>query len=90
MALTTLPSLQRSVVPHVRKSYAKIPDVLEVPNLIQVQIDSFEWFKREGLRELFNEINPITDFSGNRMELRFLDYEFKEPSTPRLNTALET
>ncbi len=82
MAITTLPSLQRSVVPHVRKSYAKIPDVLEVPNLIQVQIDSFEWFKREGLRELFNEINPITDFSGNRMELRFLDYEFKEPKYP--------
>ncbi len=72
-------SLGQRSLPNVRKSYARIPDVLELPNLIQIQVDSFEWFKREGLRELFDEINPISDFTGNRMELRFLDYEFKPP-----------
>ena len=62
-----------------RKSYGKIADKLEVGNLIQTQLDSFEWFKREGLRELFNELNPITDYTGKNYELRFLDYEFGEP-----------
>src|SRR5579863_2767878 len=62
-----------------RKSYGQIADKLEVGNLIQTQLDSFEWFKREGLRELFNKINPITDYTGKNYELRFLDYEFGEP-----------
>src|ERR1700686_4066117 len=62
-----------------RKSYGQIADKLEVGNLIQTQLDSFEWFKREGLRELFNEINPITDYTGKNYELRFLDYEFGPP-----------
>jgi DNA-directed RNA polymerase subunit beta len=62
-----------------RKSYGQIADKLEVGNLIQTQLDSFEWFKREGLRELFNEINPITDYTGKNYELRFLDYEFGQP-----------
>ena len=81
MALTIVPSGYRkgNGIPTVRKSYARIPDVLELPNLIQIQVDSFDWFIREGLRELFDEINPITDFTGNRMELRFLDYEFRTP-----------
>src|SRR5438477_1928748 len=62
-----------------RTSYGRIPDKLEVGNLIQTQLDSFEWFQQEGLRELFNEINPITDYTGKKYELRFLDYEFGEP-----------
>ena len=52
-----------------RKSYGQIADKLEVGNLIQTQLDSFEWFKREGLRELFDEINPITDYTGKNYEL---------------------
>src|SRR5438552_6634745 len=64
-----------------RTSYGRIPDKLEVGNLIQTQLDSFEWFKREGLRELFNEINPITDYTGKNYELRFLDYEFGDPKS---------
>src|SRR5947209_3308705 len=68
-----------ATTPSVRKSYGQIADKLEVGNLIQTQLDSFEWFKREGLRELFNEINPITDYSGKNFELRFLDYEFGAP-----------
>src|SRR2546422_5935664 len=65
--------------PAARSSYGRIPDKLEVGNLIQTQLDSFEWFRSEGLRELFNEINPITDYTGKNYELRFLDYEFGDP-----------
>ena len=62
------------------RSYGRIESVLDVPNLIQVQIDSFEWFKSDGLKELFDEISPIEDFPGGRFELRFLDHNFKEPA----------
>src|SRR5579864_1696174 len=68
-----------ATTPSARHSYGRIADKLEVGNLIQTQLDSFEWFKREGLRELFNEINPITDYTGKNYELRFLDYEFGDP-----------
>jgi DNA-directed RNA polymerase subunit beta len=64
-----------------RVSYGQIADKLEVGNLIQTQLDSFEWFKKEGLRELFDEINPITDYTGKNYELRFLDYEFGTPKS---------
>ena len=62
-----------------QRSSARIPSVLDVPNLIQVQIDSFDWFKTEALTELFEGISPIEDFPGGRFELRFLDHSFKEP-----------
>jgi DNA-directed RNA polymerase subunit beta len=62
-----------------RKSYGQIADKLEIGNLIQTQLDSFEWFKKEGLKELFSELNPITDYTGKNYELRFLDYEFGDP-----------
>jgi DNA-directed RNA polymerase subunit beta len=62
-----------------RANYGQIADKLAVGNLIQTQLDSFEWFKKEGLRELFDEINPITDYTGKNYELRFLDYEFGDP-----------
>ena len=62
-----------------KRSYAQIPTVLDVPNLIQVQLDSFNWFKKEGLRELFDEISPIEDFQGGRFELNFGEHEFDEP-----------
>src|SRR5467141_1513310 len=62
-----------------RLSYGRIPDMLPVAELIETQIRSFNWFKREGLRELFEEINPITDYTGKNYELKFLDYEFGQP-----------
>jgi DNA-directed RNA polymerase subunit beta len=62
-----------------RVIYGQIADKLEVGNLIQTQLDSFDWFRKEGLRELFDEINPITDYTGKNYELRFLDYEFGTP-----------
>ncbi len=64
-----------------RKSYARIPDVLELPKLIEVQLKSFEWFLEEGLAELFAEVSPIVSFNKN-LELHFLDYRFDEPKYP--------
>jgi len=61
------------------KSFAKLPETLEIPDLIHVQLDSFRWFQEEGLRELFEEISPIQDYTGTRLELHFVDYEFREP-----------
>src|ERR671930_668781 len=52
-----------------RHSFARIPEVAPIPNLIKVQRDSFEWFLREGLKELFAEISPIQDFTGRNMDL---------------------
>src|SRR5688572_3315327 len=66
-------------LPTSEKSYAKIPPIMEMPNLIKVQLDSYEWFKNEGLRELLDEISPIQDFTGSKMELRFGEYSFGEP-----------
>ncbi len=62
-----------------RRSYARIPAVLPMPKLIQIQTDSFEWFKVDGLRQLFSEISPIQDFTGKSMELHFMDFHFGEP-----------
>src|SRR6186997_1428211 len=67
-----------------RKPYARIPEVLPIPNLIELQLNSFNWFIENGLRELFDEISPIQDFTGRVMELRFKDYEFEAPKYSEL------
>ncbi len=77
--MTTLVSPSQEAGTSGRKSYARIPEVLEVPNLIQIQINSFKWLLAEGIKELLAEISPIQDFTGGRYELRFEDYEFREP-----------
>ncbi len=60
------------------KSYARVPDVYPLPNLIHNQLRSYEWFKQFGLAELLDEISPIESFNGN-LEMYFLDYWFEEP-----------
>jgi len=55
-----------------RVSFGRIPDLRPMPGLIQIQLDSFEWFKKEGLRELFEEISPIEDFTGKNLSLEFI------------------
>src|SRR6188472_3330688 len=80
-------SSARARTPSGRISYARIDrkvdgisyEKFEIPNLIELQLDSFAWFVDKGLRELFDEISPIKDFTGKVMELQFLDYEFGEP-----------
>ncbi|HLT18519.1 MAG TPA: DNA-directed RNA polymerase subunit beta, partial [Thermomicrobiales bacterium] len=61
-----------------RYSFARVRHDYPLPNLIQVQRDSFEWFKTEGLKELLSEISPIVDYN-DKMELHFLDHQFLEP-----------
>ena len=61
------------------KSYARISPVLGIPNLIQSQIQSFDWLKTEALREVYQDISPIRDYTGNKYELYFLDHYFRSP-----------
>ncbi|MCL0029216.1 DNA-directed RNA polymerase subunit beta [Dehalococcoidia bacterium] len=79
MALSALQGKNGRNGTHHRRSYARLPAIVDVPNLIQVQIDSFEHFKNEALTELFDEISPIEDFTGGRFELSFLNHHFEEP-----------
>ena len=62
----------------VSRSFSRIREVMEIPNLIEIQSDSYQWFLDDGLKELFQDISPIDDFSGN-LSLDFLDYSFDEP-----------
>ncbi len=61
-----------------RRSFSRIHEVLELPNLIEIQTDSYQWFLDEGLREMFKDISPIDDFAGN-LSLEFTDYQLQEP-----------
>lgn len=61
-----------------RRSFARISEVLELPNLIEIQTASYQWFLDEGLREMFRDISPIEDFAGN-LSLEFIDYDLGEP-----------
>ena len=58
---------------NTRMSFSKIDETLDLPNLIDVQKKSYEWFRREGLMEVLRDVSPITDYSGN-LEIEFIDY----------------
>ncbi|MFA7088117.1 MAG: DNA-directed RNA polymerase subunit beta [Patescibacteria group bacterium] len=62
-----------------RKTFSTAKEVMAMPDLIEIQKDSYDWFLREGLAELFDEINPIADFIGRDLELYFEDYYLDEP-----------
>ncbi|MGX7347927.1 DNA-directed RNA polymerase subunit beta [Aerococcus vaginalis] len=62
----------------VRRSYSRINEVLELPNLIEIQTDSYQWLLDEGIKEMFQDISPIEDHSG-KLQLEFIDYQFDEP-----------
>ena len=62
----------------VRYSYAKIKEVLDMPNLIEIQTNSYDWFLRKGLQEIFKDISPIQDFTGN-LVLSFESFSLGEP-----------
>ncbi len=61
----------------MRKFYAKYQEILEMPNMLRIQKDSYEWFLETGLREVFKDVGVITDFSG-KLELSFLDYTMED------------
>ena len=71
-----------------RKSFAKIGDFIEMPNLIKVQKDSYDWFVEEGLGEVLRDISPIIDYSGN-LVLEFLDYYMEKDTKYTLEEAKE-
>ena len=79
-----LPVADSSTPAPGRTSYARIAEKRDIPNLIELQVKSFAWFHEKGLRELFDEISPIRDFTGKVMELQFLDYEFGDPKYTEL------
>ena len=62
---------------------------IAIPNLIQIQQKSFDWFKTEGLRELFEEISPIQDYAGGRFELNLLEHKFGEPQNNERKCRIE-
>ena len=71
-----------------RKDFAKVGDFIEMPNLIKVQRDSYEWFVKEGLGEVLKDISPIEDYSGN-LVLEFFDYYMEEKTKYTLEEAKE-
>ena len=62
-----------------RRYFTTLHEAIEMPNLIEMQLNSYDWFLKEGLRELFDEISPITDFIVRNLELSFLDYYVDTP-----------
>src|SRR5580765_6323576 len=87
MALAETRRAPLALTDGARHSFARIAEVTPIPNLIKVQRDSFNWFLREGLAELFAEISPIQDFTGKNMDLELAvpgpngepGYSFGEP-----------
>src|SRR5690242_10541692 len=84
--LAPLPSAPDAIAisPHLppapaRRRFGQIPDVMTMPHLTQVQRDSFAWFLTTGLRELLDEISPITDFSGQALTLHFGAFRLGAP-----------
>ena len=63
-----------------RKSFSRIKDVAEMPNLIEVQLDSYNWFLKEGLDEVFDDISSITNYGGN-LVLRFVGFHLDRDNT---------
>ncbi len=72
----------------VRKTFSKIGDFVDIPNLLKVQKDSYEWFVKEGLGEVLKDISPIEDYSGN-LVLEFFDYYMEEKTKYTLEEAKE-
>src|SRR3989344_3091976 len=64
---------------HGRRTFTPLKDAIPLPDLIEIQLSSYDWFFTEGLKELFEEISPIRDFIGRDLELYFLDYYLDEP-----------
>jgi len=79
MVFTPPRPTEKTTMPVSRKSYARLPQILDVPNLIKVQLDSFQRFQENGLKESLKEVSPIRDITANRLELSFIAYELREP-----------
>jgi len=83
-AQTWIPPKEVPVGRNTRMSFGKINEVLQMPNLIEVQKNSYNWFLNEGLQEVFRDVAAITDFTGN-LQLSFIDYRIDD--TPKYTIA---
>ena len=72
----------------IRKDFSKVGDYIEMPNLIKVQRDSYEWFLEEGLGDVLRDISPIEDYSGN-LVLEFFDYFMEDKTKYTIEEAKE-
>ncbi|MBU0577638.1 DNA-directed RNA polymerase subunit beta [Patescibacteria group bacterium] len=83
MATKTTASIKMSIKPtkvvNGRHYFTEVQDDYRLPTLIEIQLNSYQWFLSEGLKELLQEISPITDFSGKKMELHFLSHSLDKP-----------
>ena len=61
----------------LRKSFARTQEIMDMPNLLEIQKSSYKWFLETGLREVFRDVDSVTDYSGN-LELSFIDYSMNE------------
>ncbi len=75
-------SKSAKIAPSTRKFFTKTDDVIDLPNLVDHQNRSFQWFVDEGLGELLAEISPIDDYTGTKLSLSFKDYRFEPPKVP--------
>ena len=73
---------------NIRMSYSRQKEVLEMPNLIEVQKNSYDWFLKKGLKEVFEDISPITDYSGH-LSLEFTDFSLREEEAKYSSELLE-
>ena len=64
----------------MRKSYAKYEEILEIPNMLKIKKDSYQWFLKEGLREVFKDVGTITDFSGSEQRDTAVHSSWRESS----------
>lgn len=71
--------LQKKFLTPKRKYFTRRRDIFPLPNLIEVQLDSYDWFFKEGLKELLSEVSPVRDFTEKVLELNFLDYSLDDP-----------
>jgi len=78
MPKSTKSTAQRTVKPRDRKFYVDNSWKIDLPDLVAIQTNSYEWFLEEGIRELLDEVSPITDFSGKKLELHFLEHSLGE------------
>ena len=77
---TATPTYKRQPVDKERRFFTEIRDAIDSPDLIEVQKSSYDWFFKEGIKELFDELSPIEDFTGRDLELYFEDYYIDEPN----------
>jgi DNA-directed RNA polymerase subunit beta len=76
------------MAPYPLKNFSKSKISCELPKLVEIQLNSYDWFCKQGLRELFDEVSPIKDWSGKEIELYFQEYYFDEPKTTEVEAKI--